>query len=206
MIHRDESGFTLIELLASMMIFSIVSAGFYSVMFSVVEGSDDARSVASVSEEARMGLNRMVRDTREGSELTAASAASFTVRVDFENDAAGFQNLTFSKSGDRILLDGEELVDGIDCLRTTEGGPCQQDVFRFTSDRLQYDWNRDGITTWQELDQSSSAAHGVVGVGNNDGILNVELEFLSNVTFALSVSDDDAASRFIAEAQLRNRR
>lgn len=206
--RSDESGFTLVELLTVMMIFSIVSVGFYSVMFAVVRGSDDARSVAAVSEEARMGLNRMVRDTREGSELLAASADSFTVRVDFENDGLGPQNLTFSKVGDEIRLDGEELVDGIDCLREDDepANPCQQDVFRYSSDRLQYDWNQDGITTWQELDQSASTTYGVVGVGNNDGTLNVELEFLSNVTFALSVSDGDALSRFMAEAQLRNRR
>lgn len=208
MTRRNASGFTLVELLVTMMIFSIVSVGFYSVMFAVVRGSDDARSVAAVSEEARMGLNRMVRDTREGSELLGAEPDSFTVRVDFENDGAGPQDLTFTKVGDEIRLDGEELVDGIDCLREDDdpGNPCQQDVFRYSSDRLQYDWDRDGITTWQELDESSSPAHGVVGIGNNDGSLNVELEFLSNVTFALSVSDGDAFSRFVAEAQLRNRR
>jgi hypothetical protein len=177
-------------------------------MLSVVRGSDDSRSVAAVSEEARVGLNRMVRDTREGSELTAASGNSFTVRVDFENDGLGPQNLTFAKVGNEIRLDGEELVDGIDCLRSGDSpsNPCQQDVFVFTSDRLQYDWNKNGITTWQELDASASSAHGVVGIGNNDGVLNVELEFLSNVTIAVSVSDGDAQSRFIAEAQLRNRR
>ena len=204
----NESGFTLVELLVTMLIFAVVSVGFYSVMFAVVRGSDDARSVAAVSEEARMGLNRMVRDTREGSELLAASANSFTVRVDFENDGLGPQDLTFTKVGDEIRLNGEELVDGIDCLRVDDkpANPCQQDVFHYTSDRLQYDWDMDGVTTWQELDDSASDDHGVVGVGNDDEQLNVELEFLSNVTFAMSVSDGDALSRFIAEAQLRNRR
>lgn len=208
MIRRDEAGFTMVELLTTIMIFSIVSIGFYSVMLSVVRGSDDSRSVAAVSEEARMGLNRMVRDTREGSELTAASANSYTVRVDFENDGLGPQNLTFNKVGNEIRLNGEELVDGIDCLRQGDNpaNACQQDVFHYTSDRLEYDWNKDGVTSWQELDQSASAAYGVVGIGNNDGVLNVELEFLSNVTFAVSVSDGDAQSRFVAEAQLRNRR
>ena len=206
--RSDQSGFTLVEMLTAMMIFAVVSVGFYSVMFAVVRGSDDARSVAAVSEEARAGLNRMIRDTREGSELLAAESDSFTVRVNFENDGLGPQDLTYSKFGDRILLDGEELVDGVDCLRQGDSpsNPCQQDVFTYSSDRLQYDWDKNGITTWQELDASASSTHGVVGVGNNDGVLNVELEFLSNVTFALAVSENDANSRFIAEAQLRNRR
>ncbi len=206
MMRTRQAGFTLVELLMAMMIFSIVSVGFYSVMFSVVKGSDDARSVANVSEEARMGFNRMVRDTREGSQITAASPNSYTVRVDFENDNLGPQSITFSKSGQRVLLNGEELIQGVDCLRATPTSPCSQDVFVFASNRLEYDWNRNGVTSWQELDASASSTYGVVGVGNNDGVLNMELAFITDVTFAFDVSSGDASSRLIAQAQLRNGR
>lgn len=203
---RDESGFTLVEMLVAMAVFATISVGFFSVMFQVSKGSDKARNVAQVSEEARLGFNRMLRDTREGLDLTAASATSFTVQVDFEGDGLGPQNLTFSKSGNTIRLNGELLIAGVDCLRTNPTGPCQQDVFRFSSNRLEYDWNGDGITTWQELDDSSHPSHGVVGIGNDDDILNIELASLTDVTFALSVASGDSTSRLIAQAQLRNRR
>ena len=203
---RNERGFTMVEVLTAMAIFAVVSVSFYQVMFSVVRGSDDAQSVARVSEEARMGFNRMVRDTREGQELTAANPESFTVKVDYENDNLGPQFLTFEKDGDRILLNDEVLMEGVDCLRPENGGACQQDIFRYTSNRLEYDWNKDGITTWEELDESADASHGVVGVGNNDDVLNDELAFVTDVTFAVDVSAGDASGRMYAEAQLRNRR
>ncbi len=203
---RDAKGFTLVELMTAMMIFSIVSVAFYSVMFSAVRGSNDAQSIADVSQEARVGFNRMIRETREASAISNASPTSYTISVDYENDALGAQGLTFSKSGDKILLNGELLMEGVDCLRAASGGGCAQDVFRYTSNRLEYDWNRDGVTTWQELDESAAPSRGVVGVGNNDGLLNVELPFVTDVTFAVSVTTGDASGRLIGHAQLRNRR
>ena len=203
---RDERGFTLVEMMVAIAVFATLSIGFFSVMFSVSKGSDKSRDIAQVSEEARLGFNRMLRDTREALELTAASATSFSVQVDFEGDGLGPQALTFAKNGDTIQLNGEKLIEGVDCLRTNPTGPCQQDVFRFSSNRLEYDWNGDGITTWQELDDSSHPSHGVVGIGNNDDVLNIELASLTDVTFALSVESGTSTSRLIAQAQLRNRR
>jgi prepilin-type N-terminal cleavage/methylation domain-containing protein len=199
-----ESGVTMVELLVAIGIFSVVSASFYSVLFAVQRGSDDARSVAAVSEEARLGFNRMVRDTREGLELTAASPDSFTVNVDYENDDLGPQTLTFAKSGNEIQLNGETLIAGVDCIRRND--VCVQDVFRFTSNRLQYDWDGSGVTTWEELDASAHPSHGVIGVGNNDGVLNVELPFVTDVMFALEITNSESSSELIASAQLRNRR
>jgi prepilin-type N-terminal cleavage/methylation domain-containing protein len=203
-VRARDDGFTMIELMVMVLIFGIVSTSFYAVLFAMNRGSSRARSVAAVSEEARLGFNRMVRDTREGQEITAATPNSFTVRVDFENDAVGPQLLTFEKSGSSILLNGERLMEQVDCIRVS--GTCAQPVFRYTSNRLEYDWNADGITTWQELDQSADPSRGVIGIGNNDGVLNVELASISDVTFALRVTNGDTSSRLIAQAQLRNRR
>jgi type II secretory pathway component PulJ len=193
----------MVELLVAIGIFSIVSVSFYSVLFAVQRGSNDSREVARVSEEARLGFNRMVRDTREGLELTAASPTEYTVHVDYE-DAEGVQVLTFKKTGDEIRLNNETLMEGVDCIR--QSTTCVQDVFRYTSNRLEFDWDADGVTTWQELDASAAPAHGVVGVGNNDGQLNVELPFVTDVMFALEVVNGDSEGELIASAQLRNRR
>jgi prepilin-type N-terminal cleavage/methylation domain-containing protein len=199
-----ESGVTMVELLVAIGIFSVVSASFYAVLFAVQRGSNDARSVAVVSEEARLGFNRMVRDTREGLELTTASPDSFTVNVDYENDDLPPQTLTFEKSGTEIQLNGETLIAGVDCIRRNDA--CVQDIFRFTSNRLEYDWDGSGVTTWQELDESADPSHGVIGVGNDDGVLNIELPFVTDVMFALEITSSESSSELIASAQLRNRR
>ena len=201
-----EDGFTMIEMLTAFALLSIVSVSFFGVLLSTQRSSRSSRSSTVVSEETRLGFNRMVRDTREAQEIVAAAPDAFTARVDFENDNLGPQLLEFKRSGSTILLNEEVLMRGVACIPGAGGGGCAQDVFTFSSNRLEYDWDSNGVTTWQELDQSASPAHGVVGVGNNDGELNVELSYVTDVMFAVQVSNGSSTSRMIAQTQLRNNR
>ncbi len=212
---NDESGFTLVEILVSLTIFAAVSAGIFGVMLSATKGSESARRVAGVSEQARLGLNRMVRDTREGSVIDSVSAGlnSFEVHVDFDgnnvitplpdaNSLGDLEELTYSydPASKTLRLNGEVLVTGVECVRDA-GGNCIP-AFSFGSNRLEFDTDKNGVTTWQELDQAPAT----YGVGNLDGQLNWELPLISNVSFALRVQDGTAQRDFFAEAQLRNQR
>jgi prepilin-type N-terminal cleavage/methylation domain-containing protein len=207
--RTNESGMTLVEILVAIAIFSVVSVGFYSVMLSGVRSSDTTESVVRISEEARLGLNRMVRDTREGDSLESAAPTSYNVRVDFDEDGfydnpntkGDFENLTFAfvaGSGGvpgRITLNGSTLIDGV---RAIPG----QDVFTYYSSNLVEDADDNGIAEWEELDASGS-----VGVGNGNGVLDSgELPFITNVRYAVRVEAEDRATEFYAEAQLRNLR
>lgn len=222
--------------MVAMGIFAAVSVSFMMVMLSATRGSDTALSVSAVSGEARLGFNRLVRDVREAEDIDAAGPTSFRIFVDFDgwgrptpnqfaqNAAGDFEVLTYSfdPTTAEIRLNGEVLMEGVDCPRTS-GGSCSQtllgsapwssgaygsnppNVFAYLSNRLEYDWNKDGVTTWQELDLAGT--HGIVGVGNNNGILDgAELELISSIAFNFVVSDGDSSSRFRAEAQLRNQR
>ncbi|HEX2241585.1 MAG TPA: hypothetical protein VHJ82_10665, partial [Actinomycetota bacterium] len=61
--------------------------------------------------------------------------------------------------------------------------------------------------TWQEIDEASSPTHGVIGVGNNNGVLDAgELPFISSVVMNMRVVKGDASANFYARAQLRNNR
>jgi prepilin-type N-terminal cleavage/methylation domain-containing protein len=207
--RTNESGLTLVEVLVAIAILSVVSLGFYSVMLSGVRSSDTTESVVAISEEARLGLNRMVRDTREGDSLASASPTSYRVRVDFNDDSAyqnpnangDYENLTFAfvaGSGGapgRITLNGSTLIDGV---RAIPG----QDIFTYYSSNLVEDADNNGIAEWQELDASTS-----VGVGNGNGVLDSgELPFITNVRYAIRVEAQDRATEFYAESQLRNLR
>jgi prepilin-type N-terminal cleavage/methylation domain-containing protein len=214
---RDESGFTLIELLVVLSLFSIVSVGFYQVMFSGARGSDVARSQVRVSAEARLGLNRMVRDTREATELQSATPNRYQVWVNFDGDAnrdesppdsTGYENLTFEFSGNKIYvtalgLPREILVDGVSCL----AADCSANpVFTYTSGHLEWDWDADGVTTATEVDMAC-ATRGVTGVGDCDGSLDpAEISWLSGVVYRFNVSDRERDGDFYTEAILRNRR
>ena len=210
-----EDGFTLVEILVALTIFSAVSAGLFGVLFSATRSSDTTRRIAGVSEQARLGLNRMVRDTREGTliDSVATDLNSFEVHVDFDgnnvitplpgtNSLGDLEELTYAydPTSKTLRLNGEILVSGVECARDASGN-CLP-AFSFGSNRLEFDADKNGVATWQELD----AAPATYGVGNGDAKLNWELPLISNVSFALRVKDGTALRDFHAEAQLRNQR
>lgn len=222
MTASNERGFTLVEVLVAISLFAVLSVGFYQLMFAQVAGSERGRDIVRVSEEARLGFNRMVRDTREGELLSAGDGCTttnmtagrcFNVRADFnqngsyENAAGDYEDVTY------IYDPAAQQVNLIIC-NPPGSGTCtthllMDDVapitgynpFDFSSNLLEYDLDGNGVATWREID----AAPGEVGNGNN--VLDSgEFDLLSNVTFALRVTHGEASSDFFAEVQLRNRR
>ena len=213
----DEGGFSLVELLVTIFLFGLASVAMYQVLFNVAGGARKTESLARISDEARLGFNRMVRDTRESQEVVGytASPQSYTVAVDFDsngvvtaapatNSAGDYEELTFSfdEAASQIRLNGELLMSGVQCLGSCATTP----VFDFASEDLSYDWDSDGLTTWQELDVAGPS-HGVVGIGNGNGDLDgAELPYVTSVSFNLQVVKSSSSSTFYARAQLRNKR
>ena len=211
----DESGFSLIEILIAVVLFSVISIGFYQVMISSVRGSEATAEVANISEEARAGFNRMLRDAREADSLDAATSTSFTVWVDYDadnvRDYASYEYLryTFSEADGTITLAALDSSSNVSSsavlVRGVEKVDGTIDVFDYASNRLEYDYNpSDGITTWEEIDTPPA---GVVGVGDRDGTLDsAELTYLSNIQIRFDLRVEDRETEFYGEAQLRNRR
>lgn len=210
----SEGGYTLIELLVVITVLSVVMGSFYSVMMSQSRGSDAAQAVARQAQEARLGLNRLIRDTREATVLENASETAYTVKIDFDgidwnadgdpydavNSAGDAEVLTFAydPAAKEITLNGETLVAGVE---PDPGKP----VFSYSSNVLAYDWDNDGVSTATELDKAP--LHDVSGVGNNSGNLDgPELNHISNVSFRFRINVNGQSTDFSGEAQLRNRR
>lgn len=218
--RRSEAGFTLVETLITLSMLSVASIAIYSLLFSVVRGADSSRQIARQSEEARLGFNRMVRDTREAGSILPCSPSAFAtcyrVQIDFDNDGTisnpnvngDYEDMTYAYAGvdHTITLNGETLIDGV---YTVTG----KNIFEYESNALQYDANADGLTTAVELDSS-----GIAGVGNGNGTLdNPELSYITSINYAFrvgassegcssTVSVKDSCETFFASAQLRNRR
>ena len=205
----NERGFTLVELLVAIALFSVISVAFYSVMISGTDGSQTSRNVAETAEEARLGFNRIVRDTREADSIESASPTSYNVKIDFNadgvyenpNSLGDYEDVTFAYDAvnDVITVNDEVLMRGV---LPPEGG---EPMFEFGSNLLQYDWDADGITTWQELDRARD--FGVVGVGNADGELNEgELPYITDISMNLNVRVGSSEETFTSLVQMRNRR
>lgn len=211
-IRESEAGFTLVELLVAIGLFAVISVTFYTALFSGVRGGNASRSIVRVSEEARLGFNRMVRDTREADSFVAVSPTSYRVRTDFDRDGSfespnqqgDYEDITFTfDQGDQEIVmttptlpAGEVLMRGV--LRVPG-----RDVFSYASNLLEYDTSpADGVTTCLELDAALSPA---VGNGNNS-CDSGEIPFLASVQYALAINEDDRTTNFFTQAELRNQR
>jgi type II secretory pathway pseudopilin PulG len=209
---HTETGFTIAEFLVAITLFSLLAFSLTWALMNTIRSSDTARNVIRVSEEARLGFNRMVRDSREGSVLVSALPASYEIKTDFNDDGlyqnpnanGDYEDLTFAhdNAAHTVTLNGSVLVRGVYCI----GNDCTANpIFTYTSNRLEYDGadgsSPNGVVTWQELD----AAPGTVGNGN--GILDGgEMPFLSSIEYGLQVRSGNRNQNFYGEAQLRNRR
>lgn len=201
---QSEGGFTMIETLVALALISIVTTTFYTIMFSGARGSETARNVTRVTEEARAGLNRVIRDTREADLLSSVSADSYNVKIDFNGDGAyenpnadgDYENLTYSYHAESksIRLNGEVLVSGVEPFGV-------EPIFSFTSSYLQYDWDGSGVTTLAELEAAHQAPHFDTSVtaGNESALLTA-------VGFEFQVRSGESMAEFFGEAHLRNRR
>ena len=205
----SQAGYTLVEVLVAVLLFSVTSVGFYQVLFSQARGADAIRSSAAIGDEARLGFARMVRDTREADALTAASPTSFTIRVNFNGDAY-YQNpnplgddeiitFAFDSAAGTITLNGQVLMGGV-----SQSGAPPKDVFQFSSNYLDYDWDGNGTTTWSELD--SAGSHGITGVGDGDGTFDApEFPYVTSVSFNMKLADGGRSTDLFATSQMRNR-
>lgn len=207
-LRQQQHGFTLVELMVAVALFSIIAVSFYAVMFSGVRGADATQAGVDVSAEARLGLNRLIRDVREATTLVEPlTDSAFTIHVDFSRDGViqSDEIETFAVVGNTITLevDGDEevLIEGV-------GAVAGQAFFSYSSNDLEFDHDpRDGIATCLEVDDPPVGVSG----GDDDGACDDgELSFLTNVDFSFSVAsgegDSSRAEEFFGQAQLRNRR
>ena len=201
MTARRDGGFTLIELLIAMSIFSVVILGMYSMLFSTRDGTQTSQDIARISQEARLGFNRMIRDTREAAEFTSASSTSYSILTDFDGDqvpeADQFETVTYAYDAvnNRITISNgtitETLMEGV----TPIAG---RDVFAYSSNLLEYDASpTDGVTTFAELDTARA---------NGASLLTDNLLYISHVSYAFQVASGGSTSTFYTQAQVRNAR
>lgn len=211
---RGEGGFTLTEILITLLLFSLTSTALYQVLFTGSEGSQTAQAVVRVSDEARAGLNRMIRDTRQAFALTSATADGYSVQVDFNGDesiapvgvaAAGdYEQLSFVVVGDKLYIQAcgssnldcgnqkSVLVDGVSRIGSTP-------YFSYASNRLEYDCNNDGQATRTEVETGSCYVPGGLTAA-------IALSVMTDIDYSFQVTVDGRSSSFLSHAEMRNLR
>ena len=226
--HTEETGYSLVEVIVALFIFSIISVGFISVMMSGARSADTTRKSVRVSEEARLGLNRIVRDVREASWVAfttnqaAAVQTSFTIKTDYNGNGvyansagpngtaeSNYEVVTYAYDAATktitVTADGfpaETLIKGVEPIGATP-------VFSFTSNRLELDWNGDGVTTLTEVSENACTWGGNSATLDplcNTTLTDKEMAYVTNFALSAKVRSEGVASEYFAEAELRNRR
>jgi type II secretory pathway pseudopilin PulG len=202
-VSSSEAGVTVVELLVATSVLAIISVSFMSVLLSVSRSADTNEEIVRVSEEARSGMNRIVREAREGQLIGSLSATRFEIRNDYDGD--GVYETPRNENGDYeflaveydpvsrvIYLNGEVLVANVEPIDATTP------LFSFTSNDLRFDWNGDGVTSKEELD--AAPAKGFTDVDGSD------VSLYDNVRIRFRILVGGETRTFDGQAQLRNRR
>ncbi|HWC14940.1 MAG TPA: prepilin-type N-terminal cleavage/methylation domain-containing protein [Actinomycetota bacterium] len=218
--REGQEGFTLVETLVTMLMLSLASAAFYQVLFAGVEGSQTSRSVVRVSDEARLGLNRMIRDTRQANTIRLATPTGYAVDIDFDgngtitpaparNGQGDYEQLSFVVVAGKLYIEACSAAQGLDCgqdktvLIDGVSAVPGLDIFRYSSNLLEYDCmpqppGFDGVTDQAELNNTTCTVTQLTPAQ--------QLSALTDIDYNLIVTFGDRSSVFSAHANIRNLR
>jgi prepilin-type N-terminal cleavage/methylation domain-containing protein len=219
----DDAGMTLIELLVSMLLFSILSTLFVSVIITATGTMQSTKTYDDLNEEARLMLNRMSMELRQAKQIQAVvnpgassgfqntQPSSITFWVDFNGNGAQDPNdpdqpevltYTFDATNHRILLSAGGssypiLAGNVSKFEIDYGSK----VYQGSQDLSGLDISpHDGTLSWQELDADPTHA-----VGNGNGVLDsAELAYINSVTIQVTVLTGAKQQSYETSIDLRN--
>lgn len=222
---RGDAGFTLVELLVAMTLFAGLTTALMTAVLATSNAASNNRTYNDLNEEARLVLNRMSRELREASRVTAVvnpqgpgfdpnADSSITIEVDFngnktiEPGGADPERLTYiyDRSERQLQLSAGSVI--VPVLGANVEGFSLTFRSRVIDRRLPLDGmtgcdtvagTKDGKLDWPELDHSLAA-----GIGNCNGALDVELPVMDSVQIDLKVLKEPRTQRYTTQVDLRN--
>ncbi len=210
-VPRDD-GLSLVEVLVAMGLFGVLGTLLLGLALSTSQVTEDTRNLANVTEQSRVAMERMTRELRQAEEIQAVEfSGSQATGVTFWTDFNGNKVKDLNTADPEVVTyrwkasTSELTLTANDASGTAITRPVLAvDVSNFTiglrSSKWQYDkYPADGVTTWQELDQSGPP------VGNADTVLNApELAHIDLVSLAMTVSRGSRAQTYSTQVDLRN--
>jgi type II secretory pathway pseudopilin PulG len=209
-----DSGMSLVEILVGIGLFGLLGIVLLSVALATSRVTDNTRQLTNVNEESRLAMERLTRELRQ---------ATAVVAVHLPSNPADSTALTFwtdfngNKVEDPNAADPEVLTYRWDpttrTLTLTANDPAGTAVTKpllsanvsdfsvgLRSSQWVYDTNKDGTTTWNELDAAGEPA------GNANGVPDgPEFALIDLVDVTMTVLDGPHAQTYTTQVDLRNR-
>ena len=213
----SDAGMTLVEVLVALGLFSLVGSLLLGLALSTSTVAQDTQRVVSLDENARLALERMVRELRQASRVDVRPAdqlpdgtfTSFSITATFEEPTAAVpmpepEVLTYTWRTDAA----DTLPSTLTLSRVSPlpEGPSvlASDVTGFSVELRSSRWEFDGaipgepadsVTTWQEIDHA---------LGNDDIPTFDELLMIDRLHIDMTLDDGDSRRPFSTEVFLRN--
>lgn len=208
-----DGGFSLVEILVAMGLFGVLATLLLGLAMSTGKVTEDVRALSNINEESRLAVERLSRELRQASQVTAISLpatatdrTALTFWTDF--DANGTQDLNaadpeiltyaWDPQTDRLSLTVND-PSGVAITRPLLAANVSSLTLDLRSSDWEFDANGNGQTTWQELD---AVAAGGNGNGRPDG---PELLKLDLIGVKMTVLDGPRAQTYTTRVDLRNR-
>lgn len=189
-LKKEDQGFTLIEMLVSISIFTVIMAAMFAFLWGASIHWNTAQSSAEVTDNARLGLNRMTRELKQAINVTSAqtSQISFT-----DNFGTGVETITYGFTPGSTGHPGSmwRSTSTASGQQMTLVNDVQSMQFSYFGNDYKCDTGiADGIVTWSEL-QSCSAS---------------PASKIARVDISLTLAtDSENGQTFVEQAWLRNR-
>lgn len=210
---QRDAGTSLVEVLVGMGLFGLLGTLLLGLGLSTSQVTEDTRALANVAEESRLAMERMTRELRQASTITAVQLppASSTTAVTFWTDfngngvkelnAADPEVLTYrwNPTTSRLTLTAND-ASGTAITRPVLASDVSSFTLGLRSSKWQYDTNGDGTTTWEELDAATAPVGNANSVPDAAELANIDL-----VELSMTVLDGPRAQTYTTTVDLRNR-
>lgn len=185
-----EQGFTMIEMLVSIVVLTVIMAGMFAFLWGASKHWQTAQGAADVNENARLGLNRMTRELRQGSVITAAATDEVSFDVNFGTaDETITYGFTAGEGGAAGSVWRETSLDPGQRLTLMDN--VEDIVFEYFGNDYRCDAPpKDGKVTYQEIQDCD--------IGSLASIARVDLTLTMR-------AGTDPSRVFLGQAWLRNR-
>jgi prepilin-type N-terminal cleavage/methylation domain-containing protein len=213
MVPSKDAGFSLVELLVAMGLFGVLGSLLLGLALSTGNVTENVRALSNINEESRLAVERLSRELRQATQVTAVSLPSaaadrtaLTFWTDFDGNGAQDLNaadpeiLTYEwdPQTDRLSLTVND-ASGTSITRPLLAANVSALTLDLRSSEWRLDTDGNGRTTWEELDVPAAGGNGN-GVPDGPELLKLDL-----IGVTMTVLDGARAQTYTTRVDLRNR-